>query len=189
MVLFPRNYPPFYHFLLAGLSGIFSLDIARLMVFMAAVNVSLTGMAIFGIVRLLTKKNLPALISGLFYLSSSTIWLYLLEYGLYSRVFAQMMLSFAILALVFYFRRVEIQGKHSIRHAELISASKGILKQVQDDKQTGEGGWPYYLVVFSFALVFLSHFLTSVLLILAFLILLLFLFPRRFDRILLILKI
>src|SRR3990170_287522 len=93
-ILFPRAYPPLYHFLLAGLSGMGEIwkmgDIGELMKGVAALNIIVTALAIFGIIYFLAKRVLPAIIGALFYLSSSTGWSYLLIDGLYPRVFAQM---------------------------------------------------------------------------------------------------
>lgn len=160
-IIFPRAYPPLYHFLSAFLAKLLQFKIESLMVGMAMVNIGLSVIFVFAIIYLSTKRALPSLIGALFYLSSSTLWSYLLLDGLYPRVFAQMTLILAIFALLLFFQRAE----------------------------KNEGGWSYYLVILSFTLVLLSHFLAAVLVVLTFFVLLLILFPRNDDRMVLTIKI
>lgn len=153
-IIFPRAYPPLYHFLLAFLAKISQFKIENLMVGMSIVSIGLSVISVLAMIYFLTRRVLPSLIGALFYLSSSTLWAYILADGLYPRTFAQMILILAIFSLLLYFKRA---GKN-------------------------EGDWSYYLVVLSFTLVLLSHFLAAVLWVLTFFVLLLALFPRNDDR-------
>lgn len=154
VVLFPRNYPPLYHFLLSWLSWGFSIDITRLTLILLAVETCLSAIFIFFTVWFLTKKVLGGMFSGLFFLSSSAVWSYVIQSGLYARFFGMMTVCLALLAMAIYL------------------TTKGKKKQ-----------WAYWLTVFSFVLAFLSHFLAVVLTGFAFLTLIFFLEKSWEERI------
>jgi hypothetical protein len=131
VVLFPRNYPPLFHFGVGLIALVFSLEVTMVAIGTLALSIILTAISLFLCLWVLTKKILPGLFAGLFFLASSTVWCYILTEGLYPRVMAMMTVSLVILGLVATSR-----------------ATKGKSRT-------------YYLLVFALVLAFLTHFLSA----------------------------
>ena len=127
-VLFPRNYPPLFHFGVGLLAKAFSLEVTEVTQFLLALSIILTAIFIFLTLWILTRKSLVGLFSSLFFLASSTVW-YSVVSGLYPQVLAMMTISLVVFSLVWYL----YWSKWS--------------------------NWSYWLVVFSFVLAYLTHFL------------------------------
>jgi len=105
VVLFPRNYPPLFHFGVGILGKFFSLETTLITRYFLILSIILIVIFIFLTIFALTKKSTFGLFSGLFFLASSTVWCYILSEGLYSRVLAMMTVSFVIFCLTLnYFK-------------------------------------------------------------------------------------
>jgi hypothetical protein len=149
VVLFPRNYPPLFHFGVGLIALAFSLEVTLVAKAILALSIILTAIFLFLCLWVLTKKILPGLFAGLFFLASSTVWCYILTEGLYPRVMAMMTVSLVILSLVLF----------KVRPSFATSAAEA--KKVE--KATKGKSRAYYLLVFALVLAYLTHFLSAIL--------------------------
>ncbi|MDP3955395.1 MAG: hypothetical protein Q8Q15_03480, partial [bacterium] len=104
----------------------------------------LTSVFLFGIVWRLTKRLSASLVAGLFYPASSATWFYFVTVGLYSRVFAMMILSFGIFVWLYYFQE---DAKPSAGSTSSLQASSGQVTRL------------YLLAILGATFVLLTHFL------------------------------
>lgn len=109
-MLFPRAYPPLYHFSLGIVSRFLPIDLPFLMVLVSAGSFVVIVLSLFATVYELTKKIFPSLFAGLFFLASSGVWAAVVEGGLHPRVFSFALLAVSLLGIVRYLRGVKGKG-------------------------------------------------------------------------------
>lgn len=159
-IIYPRGYPPLYHFSLGIFAHFVPIDLLFLYKWTSIGSMILTAIFLFGIVWRLTKNLSASLVAGLFYPASSATWFYFVTTGLYSRIFAMMILAFGIFVWLDYFLNANKNANEKARMDA--NGDISINSQNYNSPTNSHSNLLYLLAILGATFVLLSHFLVVI---------------------------